>query len=235
MRKRWACMIVAALVLALTAVPAAAKSKPPKVLTQEQLQAALLALSDMPSGWAASPIQPATGVCNGPTLPQLVQQGAPAATVDSQFAQDETVGPLVNERLANFKTAAAAKADFALIRDTYTKCTAWDAVLPSGSAYHYTLTPESFSKAGDQTAAFRVVASPQGQTGVISATYDLVFVRKGNVLVPVAVGALTIPSDLTQQFVGKAMAKLSTSQVQATTTTTKRSNVFKPLRLRSQR
>lgn len=210
MRRLWTVLAFAGLVVAMpNAAVAAKKPHGPKVATTAQLQAALLALDDMPTGYAAdtSPAS-SSGPCNGPTIAALLDQGSASPSVASQFSKNSTVGPLVGERLAAYPTVAAAKAAFKAIADTYAKCTAWDVVLDSGTAYHATATPESFAKVGNQSGAWRSVVSPQSSPDSVSAQGDLVVVRKGNVLLDVSQIALASDSDLTAQMVGKSMKKL---------------------------
>lgn len=205
--RRLVVVFVGAFVM-LSASPAAAAAKP-KVPTQTQLQAALLALQDMPTGYSAVTIaDSSTGVCQGPTTTALLQQAGPTAVVSAYFAKSETIGPVVYERLLSYPTPAAAKTAIKTIKDTFTKCTAWDEVDSSGQASHNTLAAESTSKTGDQTLAFRYTSHPQSDLNAVSSSFDFLYIRKGNVFVQISQGGLSTDADLTQQFVGKAMKKL---------------------------
>lgn len=213
MRKLWTVAVFAAAVAVAVGglgTPAfAAKSKPKTTPTTAQLQAALLALDDMPTGFAADTTPPSTtGPCNGPTVKSLTDAGAIAPGVNADFSKNQTVGPLVSEGLVAYPTVAAAKHAFVVARDAYLKCPTSNRISDSGTAYHVENTAESFPKAGDQTAAIRTVVHPQSDLSSISAQGDVVFIRKGNVLVGIFQGGLGLDGSLTTQMAGKAMKKL---------------------------
>src|SRR5947207_145990 len=69
MHKRFGAVVLAVVAVGVMAVPVGANSKPPP--STAQLEAKLLQLSDMPTGWAGAATDPATqtgSACGGPKL-----------------------------------------------------------------------------------------------------------------------------------------------------------------------
>jgi hypothetical protein len=219
--------------VALLAPSAAAKTKSkPVVLTQGQITPALLALADMPTGYAAIAIDPSSttpsataGVCNGPNEAARAQTQSAAASGYSEFGQSPTTGPVVVESIYSFPTKAKASAFLGATR-AQAQCQPYNVANSSGSETR-SVAQVSVKKVGNDTASYRVTIQGS-QPDTIAATLDYVIVRDGNNVVNVAQGGLTgaNASEL-QQLVAKALSKLGVAiqaakKPSATTTTSKK-------------
>lgn len=210
-----------ALVIVLAGTAAAkGKPKPPKnlVLTNEQIAPALLALADMPTGWAVEPTDPSTtqasattGYCNGPNEKARADAANDAASGFSYFAQDPKNGPAISETVYAFPTVDQAKAMLAATQTAIGGCTNWQTTSAAGNGITMTWTAAalSFPKITDQIVAVRQQGTNmfQGQPGA-SVVVDVVSLRKGNHLVTVQrLGASADPAQL-QQYAQAALNKL---------------------------
>jgi PknH-like extracellular domain len=202
--------------------PVAAKGnpKPPKnvVLTNDQIAQALLALSDMPTGWAAEPSQASdtqasatNGYCNGPNQKARADTAGDAGSGFSSFAQDPKNGPAISETVFAFPTVDQAKAMLAATQAAISGCTTWQTASDAGLGITITWTASalSFPKITDQILAARQQGTNmfQGQSGA-SVVIDNVYLRKGNHVVNVdRLGTSADPAQL-QQYAQAGLNKL---------------------------
>ena len=175
MRKYWASAFVAIVAVSVAmASPAGAKKAPstttttiradPKVtvLTAAQITPALLALTDMPAGWATSPqgsvLAPGTqtgGICNGPDAQSRAIAAGGGGAASSAFYKDAQVGPIISEEVYGFPTVKAATTFMAANQAAITGCPAgWDLASPvvSGGTEHFLVSELSADKIGDQSS-----------------------------------------------------------------------------------
>lgn len=236
--RRVAVLVSVALAVAVV-VPAmaSAKSKPksPKavVLTTDQLNSAALALTDMPTGYAAMPTDASavapnatSGICNGPNEAARAQVQGSTATAGSFFGANTTVGPFVFESLYTFPSAKRAQA-FLEAGKAQGACGSYNATTSSG-AQTRAIAPISFRKIGDDVFAYRLTI--EGSTpGTQRGSYDYYTVRVGNNTFTVGQGGLTGANASEEQgFISTAMSKLGVTlaaakkAANATTTTVKK-------------
>jgi hypothetical protein len=219
-----------------TPVGAKSKTKQPVVvvLTSDQITPALLALEDMPTGYAAIPA-PATsgpngtsGYCNGPNEDaRAAAQGGVGSGIVG-FGQNPTYGPFITESVHSFPTAKQAAAALAAVTPQAGCGTYNDA--SSGTTVTRTIAPIAYSKVGDGTVALRMSSSLPGSTGTAAST-DQITVQLMNNLITITNGGLAGPTTSTEQdMIGKSITKLGTAieaakavqrQAAAATTTTK--------------
>ncbi len=218
--------VVGALVLFGTAVlnvpPSSASigakgSKSAVALTSQQIQAgALLALVDMPTGYAADTTDQAknsqpngtTGICNGPNAIARAQAQGAVGVGDADFAQNPQFGPFLSEGVYSFPSAKQATASMAASR-TQISCGMYSAS-PNGVSVNYAISQIAYTKVGDDTLAFRVnVTTAEPGSAASSASVDQINVRLGNNVVSLQYGGIGGPNTtLEQQFIGKGISKL---------------------------
>jgi hypothetical protein len=210
-----------ALVAGQAGAAVVAKGNKPKstvlVLTNAQIPLALLALSDMPTGWAVVPVSPSTsaasataGYCNGPNEKARADAAGDVADGFSYFAQDPTNGPAISETLYAFPTVNQAEAMLAATQAAISGCTTWQTASPSGNGItiNWTASALSFPKISDQIIAVRQQGTNMfnGQPGG-TVVIDAVTLRKGNHVVGVdRVGTSADPAQL-QQYAQAALNK----------------------------
>ena len=216
MRRVLGFAVVATMVIVALAPSAGAKPKPkakPVVLTQAQITPALLALADMPTGYAAIAIDPSAttpsataGVCNGPNQAARAQNQSAAAGGESEFGQNPTTGPVVIESVYSFPTKAKASAFLAATRGQ-AQCPPYNVATSTGSETD-SAAQVSTKKLGDDTASYRLTIQGS-RPDTVAGSFDYVLVRIGNHVVNVAQGGLTgaNTSEL-QPLVAKALSKL---------------------------
>jgi hypothetical protein len=178
-------LLVGTLVVVLTAGPAgAARTPKPAVLTVDQIQAALLTLSDLPTnaGFVEPPpdntylLTPhATGgVCNGPDAVALAEKSGNVARSGVVFLNNNTDGPFVFERVYWFPSNDGAKRFLKLSSDSVAACSSgWQDSFEVSS----TISPLRFPKLGDQVFASETLGKPSDG---LPRTANVVMVRVGN-------------------------------------------------------
>jgi hypothetical protein len=161
--------------------------------TQAQLQNALLALSDMPTGYATEPVDnsPATGVCGKPSVSSRIPSDAEAK---SEFSKS-TFGPFLADTIDSYKSVDVAKNFISTEQADASSCTTFKD--PSDGS-DIIIAPLSFPQLGDETFAVRVTTT---------IPVDLIFIRKANVLVYVGFGGLNVDSSQTETFARQALTK----------------------------
>ncbi len=208
--KKWVDVIlpVAALVL-LAASPAEAATRPP---TAEQLQAHMLQLEDMPTGWIVDgmpPIDPSPteGFCNGPNVAAMVAAIPGSRSGYTAFLKDPTAGPQIAEGIYSFSRVKDAKHLMAQMSHLAKACSAWDTTSATGLAAHYTLSPEAAGKVADQSLAMLYRASLVDHPSSVTATGDGRFARSGRVVVVVTQGGSSFDPALSRRLLAKALQR----------------------------
>jgi hypothetical protein len=210
---------VGVLSLALIAAPAGAKPPKPKtpknvvVLTGAQVMSALLALDEMPTGYAADADTTNTtpnatgGACKGPNVAAIIQASGAAATGRVAFTQNPATGPSVRESVVSLSTAKMAHALVSTFQTQAQSCTTYVTTAGGGTPISVAVSRISFPNVGDETFAARATAS--GSPGTTSGSADEVVVRSTNNVIFFEVSALAGPeTNAEQQLLGKAVSKL---------------------------
>jgi hypothetical protein len=218
---------------------ALAKTNPkPVTLTAAQVTPALLALTDMPSGWAAYPnsgtVPPASatgGICNGPNALARSAAVGGGGIASTAFFKDVNVGPAISESVYGYPSVKAAKDYIVATEAAVAACSAgWDVANDNqpGGTVHWTISALSFDKLGDQVSARRDVGTNmyQGAAGS-TGTVDEVDTRIGNNIIHVTRTATAADQAELLRYTQKSVAKfgvaLQAAKQSATTSTAKNS------------
>jgi hypothetical protein len=171
--------------------------------TQPELQAALLVATDMPTGYAVdnsdNGVDEKKGVCGKPAVSVEVPSDAEARVVFTKG----TIGPLVAEILASYKSADEAKKYLSLMNSYASSCTSYDDKNSDGTVDKVEISVLSFPNLGDGTLAFRIKSD--------SGSADLIFIRKRNTLIYVATAGLILDSSDDEPIAKKALQKATDS------------------------
>jgi hypothetical protein len=209
-------------VLGLVLIGAPVGAKPPKpkipknvvVLSSAQVMSALLALTDMPTGYAGDADTTNTtpnatgGVCKGPNVAAIVQASGAAATGRVAFTQNPATGPSVRNTVVSLSTSKMAHALVSTFQTQAQSCTTYVTTAGGGTPISVAVSRISFPNVGDETFATRATASGSSP-GTTSGSADEVVVRSQNNVIFFEVSALVGPDTNTeQQLLGKAVSKL---------------------------
>ena len=139
-------------------------------LTQKQINAALLRVQDMPSGWAKEKNEPDDDSDDKiqPARCQEVMETLDKGTDDKPLHEGEVTfsnggafGTTFSESLSTFKDEidddAAQK-----IADAFGSCPEFTSIDSEGSKSKISLSPMSFANLGDQTLAFALTVNSEG-------------------------------------------------------------------------
>lgn len=196
---------VAVLMLILTACSGsdrAATIDPPaaaqeNAASSEQLQAALLTIQDLPTGWTTAPPQPSpttpsteadepTGFCNRPII---IREEVPAS-VETEFTKGGELSNRLLQLVVSYDNARQASKAFDDIAQAAQECTSWEESDESTTSA-LTLQSLSFPKLGDDTLAARMGGEIKSKpnpseefsfdiTGNVAA--DIVVIRSGQLI-----------------------------------------------------
>lgn len=160
----------------------------------------LLAVSELPTGWATdSTPGSAKGVCNGP-LPSDVGTAQGGRSAKANFSKD-------NEYVSNgdfaFATPAAANKFIDSITAQTHSCTQWTET-DNGTQVTATAGDLSFPNMGDRTYAFHLDLKASG----VQASGDYVYARKGPNVMAIVDGGFFTDTDQLQQLATTALAKV---------------------------
>jgi hypothetical protein len=148
-----------------TAQAAPATTTPPPGPTSKQLAADLLAVQDLPTGWASQPVSNTSSSVNACGVTKALEVHA-TGSAEAGFVDGNL--PVLDEMLDGYRTAASAAFD-TVVADVG-RCGSF---VTQGTKF--TLRRLSFPAVGDASAAFAASGALQGLTiGV-----DLVLARKG--------------------------------------------------------
>jgi hypothetical protein len=176
----------------------------PSAMAAANLKSDLLAIADMPAGWSTtgstSDGSHATASC--PAINSRAWQQLPS-NAEADFS-DGSMGPFLTEKLAAGTVAQTTAAWQAFSKAT-TQCATFSAPTSGGGTEKFQLAALSFPSYGDQTYAIALTLTASSG---LSASGDIVVVRKGGVLVQViAVGLESVPVTTVEDAVSKAVAK----------------------------
>jgi hypothetical protein len=167
-------------------------SRPARVPSAPELDAAVLRIEDVPTGYAVSPPSNDTadqGVCNKQPVSKLV----PSVVKAQRGFQKATLGPFISEVLLAYADPATAGSAIQTLRSETQGCTSYQQKGSDGTTTNYQLAPLSFPRLGDDTFAVQVNTSG----GFFPVTANLVVLRRTNlVLVVATVGTLAPAADI---------------------------------------
>jgi hypothetical protein len=158
-------------------------------LTQRQVESALLAVEDMPTGWSMDTpedsdsedvIEPAE--C-GALFEALDKAPDPVAKAEAVFTAGG-FGPFLEHGVTAFDESAADQLD--QVVDTLNQCPEFSSTDAEGVTTEFTTAPLSFPNLGDRTLALRF----QGSTGGIDVVVDTIFIAIGSNGISLVVGGL---------------------------------------------
>lgn len=171
------------------------------------LSARLLAVSDLPSGWAID------AAASNPSLStpcSLLNSAVWSAKLPAKAGRDLNggmAGPYLDEQFGEGTAADAEKAWQALVAGL-SKCTTYTHDGSSGKSTFSVAKASSFPVYGDGSYAFTLTIDI---TGGVSASGDIVAARAGNSIVVLYIAGLTgVDSALVDQAVTKAVARART-------------------------
>ena len=210
--------IISTVVVAMTAAPAVANA--PTQATATELQAHLLQLSDLPPGWtidttALPPPSQTKGFCNGPDLASIRNEIPNHQSAGMAYVDDRSNARL-GESLISYPTIKAAKRYMSILAAIPKRCREWNGTGGSRSTQHFTVARESATKAGDQSVALRIVASPlqvaalrRDQPAPDQLIIELAAVRIGPVIQGITTSGLglTVSPALTARYVTAALKR----------------------------
>ena len=165
------------------------------------LQPYLLAVTDLPTGWAVdnSPTSPAPSCYSNP-----LTKVPSVAYTDAKFTQGGST-PVLIEQLGYY---TAATNDFATIKGRLDACKSFTET-EGGTTASGVLGAMSFPSYGNQSAAYVATITVEGTT----LNQGFVVAQKGNYLVIVALGDIgTFDQVSLQQFTAQALGKIPGGQ-----------------------
>jgi len=185
-----------------TATESASAADGGALLTQEQAQAALPVVTDLPTGWADDPENTATGddgeeeqispaEC-ATVFDSLDSQNLDApVTVGKSFTQGE-FGPFLGVEVSSWNPGdQPGKDDIQAVLDTLAQCPMFTTTDAAGTTSSVTAAGLSFPQMGDATMALRLNI----ENDIVAATADLVFVVIDNNGVAVTGFGIGAPPD----------------------------------------
>jgi hypothetical protein len=152
-----------------------------RVPSSADLNAALLRIDDVPTGYAiatdANDSSTDTGICNKEPVSKLVPS---SAKVQRAF-QKAAVGPFIAEELLAYSDTTIARSAVDTFRSQAQGCTSWQDKATDGTTTTYQLAALSFPRLGDDTFAFQLNSTG----GVFPVTIDYVLIRHANIVMAV--------------------------------------------------
>ncbi len=145
-------------------------------LTQAQLASAVLAVTDLPTGWSTTP--PSTdkkGACNKDSVNKAVP---PAAMTEADFVKGSDL-PLFGDQLLAYSDAATAGRALDKYVSNASACTSF-----KQDGTQYTIGQLSVPPLGDRSIGYRLTLTKDAVTGVI----DTEVMQRGPLLVYVGYG-----------------------------------------------
>lgn len=133
----------------------------PSGITKADLEAMLLTLEDMPTGWAELPLEAGDPMC-----------GPEVDSVAAAFAADPQDGPAVGIELA---TGGDQLFD--------NQAEAMDGCEGDQGGLHYTYSPLNITQVGDRSAGYRAtITRPEAPDWEVGFRHDMVLVQVGDVV-----------------------------------------------------
>ncbi|GAA1962698.1 sensor domain-containing protein [Catenulispora subtropica] len=183
-------------------------------LSADDLEARLLTVADLPSGFSVdSDNADANGTISAtdprcrPLVDLMNSDGKPSGAVadaDTSFTRSE-LGPNIATGLASFPSTQDAQKLMDSVTKAMRACTELTETDKDGTSYDFAVAPLESPKTGDAVGAIRMSAD----IGGYPAQIDIVLVRVGSTLLYVAnTGLGDTDAGLTQDVVKRAVAKL---------------------------
>ena len=189
-----------------SSAPSKTSTERKSVLTGEALGSALLAVEDLPSGFALSPPDEEgddggeDSYCHNHDPSKIV----PSVIEKEISFQKDMLGPFVVETIAQYSSTDEAKRYMGEVRKLLDVCRSFEET-EDGQTTKGTMETMSFDKKGDETVAIKV-----NLVGNLPVGGDLVFVRQDDLVFLVGhIGTGGIETDVTETLVSKADRKLS--------------------------
>lgn len=175
----------------------AAPNQPDNSASSEELQAALLRIEDLPTGWTSAPAEPSptaptvetekpTGFCNTP----IIDTAQVPASAETEFSKGGELSNRLVQLVVSYDNRRQASRAFDEIEMAARACTQWEDT-DEDTASSLTLQSLSFPRLGDETLAARMGGEVEPKpdpddefsfdiTGNIAA--DIVVVRSGSLI-----------------------------------------------------
>jgi hypothetical protein len=157
-------------------------------LTLEEVEALLVPIDELPSGFAEAPpdedADPAsdTALCGQPDVDTVVP---PVVQATVSYLQG-TVGPYLAETVAAYASEAEARKAFDTLVEMADGCDSFEDTDDEGATTTYTVMALSFVDLADDQLALRLNAEADAFTG----TFDLIFVRVDDKVALIAGGSV---------------------------------------------
>jgi hypothetical protein len=184
---------------------------PLRTLTAEQAKSALLAATDLPTGWTAEPDAGAPKKDSSgdyeqcPAYEAVMQKVSQADHVSTDLTAPD--GSEVSETLLPM-AEADAKGLLASFPAAVTACKKLTAKTDTGAPFDMYFLALSFPQLADETFAFRTTATVLGRT----VNLDMAIVRRGGVLLFIVQrSGETIDTALTEEVARRAVTKVDTA------------------------
>jgi len=180
-------------------------SEPPeKVASDSELQAGLLTVQDLPTGWSPkpaespSPTPSSTSSATPECTKTLIRKAETPAYVETSFQKSEF--HQLSQLLISFKSRNEAKSKFKELEARSQRCQSWTEE-DAESSSKYSLAPLSFPNLGDETLAFKMKGEYKSKPGsdedfnlelTGSADADIVVIRLGKLFIVIAHQAVSL-------------------------------------------
>lgn len=196
-------------------VPSSAAAEPEgndKTLTEAQLQAALLTVPELPTGYTAAAEEQddddgeTTGTSDecSSKFEQLGEaEGQESASAEASF--EGGFGVVLEEGLESYEDEDTVQQRFDDVVEVLSQCQAFSSTDDAGVTTDFTIGALSFPKLGDDTVALAVT----GKTPDISVSFNFVVVRLGRNVMSMAQGGLTTDPAALEQVARKGLEKLA--------------------------
>jgi hypothetical protein len=160
----------------------------------------LLTAQDLPTGWLSKAGDGTfSGYCGTPTP---AQRAAGAGVASASFTDGGADGAQLSEQVFVFPDEDGATQLMAGIRDSSVGCSSWDEPV-IGQSVNVTPTALDVPTVGDESTATRLAFTANGHT----ATTAYAFVRRGPVVIGLALGGPATDTGNLETFMGTAAAK----------------------------
>ncbi len=180
---------------------------PPHAPSQNDVQAALLTVAEMP-GFAIDSTTDSSGANSLSGCPPLDTDFTAGATASAEvlFRKDGS-SPFIRERLRQFPVPGA-QAAMSRIRSASSSCHSFSGTDPTLGKVDFTVTTMATPSYGDETAALRVTMKPERYPATILE--NLVAIRRGGTLLMISdTDVNSIDNALTSSVVSKAYDKVT--------------------------
>lgn len=199
------------------AVPSSAAAEAPEggggqTLTEAQLEAALLTVPDLPTGYTAAADDGDeeddgdTAGANAECSERFEALGdAEGSVADAEANFEGGLGVVLEQSLESFEDEDVLAQRFDDVVDVLSDCPSFTTTDDTGATTELTISPLSFPKLGDDTVALAVA----GTSGGFDLRLNLVLVRLGRNAMNLAQGGLTADAAVLEQVARTGLDKLA--------------------------